>query len=308
MATEKNDGGHCLGRIAWLYYEQGMNQQEIADYIGVSRLTVNRALKEAREGGVVEIRVNEKYIRGFALEEELCRATGLKAATVIPSAPDIIAALGSGAVPRFKEAMASSKTIALGGGRTIMAMVRRLPRLRKFATEQMVSMGEFLSADALYEPETAAHLITTRLGVKCHRIESYPLDTPLEALSAIKDSPSRARAIQLARDADIAFTSACDVSTSDTIYYNPMTAEIRAELLRHGVVGEIEGTLYTLDGKAHETAFSRRECVTLPMKCPVVLVSGGLNKVNAIVGAIRGGFVDELITDGKAAAKIIAFF
>lgn len=308
MARDKINAENTLGRIAWLYYDQGMNQQEIADFIGVSRLTVNRSLKEARESGIVEFRIHEKFIRSFAAEEDLRRATGLKAVTVIPSAPDIIGALGSGAAARFKEALETNRTIALGGGRTILAMAKRMPKVRKIVTEQMVAMGDFVSSDAVYDPDTIAHVITTKLNIKCHRIESFPLATPLEVVSVIKDSPSVSKAIQMARNADIAFTSACDVSTSDTIFYSPVPKKIRSELLAMGVVGEIEGTLYTLDGKPHETVFSRRECVRLPMKCPVVLVSGGIDKVKAIVGAIRGGFVNELITDTKAAVKILEYF
>lgn len=304
----KNIGETSLGRIAWLYYEQGMSQQEIADFIGVSRLTINRSLKEARESGVVEFRIHEKHIRCFALEEQLRQATKLDAVTVIPSAPDVIGSLGSGAVPRFREALATCKSIALGGGRTILAMAKRLPRVKKIATEQMVSMGELASSDTVYDPNTIAHIVTTKLNVKCHQIEPLSLTTPLEVVSAIRESPKVAQAIKIAHDADIAFISACDVSTSELIFYSPVTEQLRGELLSMGVVGEIEGTLYTLDGTPHETVFSLRECVTLPMSCHVVLVSGGMNKVNAIVGAIRGGFVNELITDSRAAAKILEYF
>lgn len=297
-----------LGRIAWLYYDQGMRQQEIADFIGVSRLTVNRSLKEARKIGVVEFRIHEKHVRCFEIEENLRRATGLASVAVMPSAPDVVANVASGALPRFTEALGKCATIALGGGNTIRTMVRRLPKIRKFAVEQMVSMGEFVDEEAVYDPETVAHMITTKLNVKCHRIDPPTLDTPPEAVEAIKGSRPMARAMQLVREADIAFISACDVSTSPLVFYYPVSEAIRGELLAMGVIGEIEGTLYTLDGETHETIFSRRECVKLPMKCPTVLVSGGVNKVNAIVGAIRGKLVNELITDSKTATRLLDYF
>lgn len=308
VESMKSHNESALGRIAWLYYDQGMSQQEIADYIGVSRLTINRHLKEARECGIVEFRIHEKHIRCYEIEDQLRRATKLDAVTVIPSAPDVIGSLGGGAVPRFKEALASCRSIALGGGRTILAMASRLIRAKRIVTEQIVSMGEFVDSEAVYDPNTIAHIITTRLNVKCHQIETLTLNTPLEVVSVIKDTPSVAKAIKIANESEVAFISACDVSTSDMIFYSPVSEKIRREILSMGVVGEIEGTLYTLEGKPHETIFSRRECVTFPMKCPVVMVSGGMNKVNAIVGAIRGGFVNELVTDSKAATKILEHF
>lgn len=306
--SQKDSGASMLGRIAWLYYDQGMRQQEIADFIGVSRLTVNRSLKEARKNGVVEFRIHEKHIRCFEIEETLRQATRLTSVTVIPSAPDVIANVASGAVARFTEALTKCKTIALGGGRTIRTMIKRLPRIRRFSVEQMVSMGEFVDEDAVYDPETVAHMITTKLNVKCHRFEPPTLDTPSEAVEAIKGSRPMARAMQLVREADVAFISACDVSTSDFVFYSPVSKTLRRELLDMGVVGEIEGTLYTLDGTPHETVFSRRECVSLPMNCPVVLVSGGANKIKAMVGAIRGGLVNELVTDGRTAEGMLEYF
>lgn len=46
-----------LAGVAWLYYEQGLTQAEIGARLGLSRITVNRLLKEARQSGIVEIRI-----------------------------------------------------------------------------------------------------------------------------------------------------------------------------------------------------------------------------------------------------------
>lgn len=305
MRTEKES---MLGRVAWLYYDQGMNQQEIADFVGVSRLTINRSLKEARDKGIVEFRIHEKHVRCFEIEETLRRRTGLDMVTVVPAASDVFSCVGAGAIPRFKRALSSCKTIALGGGRTILSMAKRLPKTRKATTEQVVSMGEFTGSESVYSTDTIAHFMTTKLSVKCHQIESLGISTPLEVVNAFMGTPPVAKAIEMALNADIAFVSPCDVATSEMIFYSPISESLRTELLNMGVVGGIEGTMYTLDGRPHETVFSRRECVRFPMKCPVVMVAGGLNKVNSILGAIRGGFINELITDNKVAARLLDYF
>ena len=46
-----------LTRVAYLYYERGLRQKEIADLLGFSRSKVSRLLAEARNCGVVEVRV-----------------------------------------------------------------------------------------------------------------------------------------------------------------------------------------------------------------------------------------------------------
>lgn len=45
--------------IAYLYYYSDMSQSEIADRLFLSRSTVSRLIKKARQNGVVELKINE---------------------------------------------------------------------------------------------------------------------------------------------------------------------------------------------------------------------------------------------------------
>lgn len=47
-----------LTQVARMYYEQNMNQSEIARALGVSRPLVSVLLSEARECGIVTITIN----------------------------------------------------------------------------------------------------------------------------------------------------------------------------------------------------------------------------------------------------------
>jgi DNA-binding transcriptional regulator LsrR (DeoR family) len=47
-----------LANIALLYYQEGLNQGQIADRLGLSRATIVNYLKEGRDRGIVDIRVN----------------------------------------------------------------------------------------------------------------------------------------------------------------------------------------------------------------------------------------------------------
>lgn len=299
---------NVLGRIAWLYYEHDMSQKEIGEFLGLSRLKVVRALKEARRLGVVKISIDHNDVRCFEIEDSLCRSSGLSRVMVLPSGPSPIESIAGGAAMRFQQALESYRCIALGGGRTIAAMTRCIARPAKQITEQIISMGESISPEALYDPSTIAHTLTTKLGVKFHQIEAPPITAPPEVAKALKDSPAVAKAIAMALGADIAFSSISAVESSEYIFYSSIPDDMRKKLLATGVVGEIEGTFYTIDGKRHNTIFSRHACVPFPMKCPVVLIAAGPEKTNAIVGAIRGGFVNELVTDSNTAETLLEKF
>jgi predicted XRE-type DNA-binding protein len=49
-----------LIRVAELYYEQQLCQNDISDILGVSRSSISRMLDEARDAGIVEIIVHKQ--------------------------------------------------------------------------------------------------------------------------------------------------------------------------------------------------------------------------------------------------------
>jgi lsr operon transcriptional repressor len=58
-------------RVAWLYYQHGLTQEQIARKFRVSRATVARVLQRARQGGLVEFRFAPGPERMMLLEERL---------------------------------------------------------------------------------------------------------------------------------------------------------------------------------------------------------------------------------------------
>lgn len=57
-----------LVKVAYMYYDENMTQQEIADKLGVSRPSVSRMLQKARQNGIVEIKI--RYEGSFTKLED----------------------------------------------------------------------------------------------------------------------------------------------------------------------------------------------------------------------------------------------
>ncbi|MDR0436068.1 MAG: hypothetical protein LBH11_04815 [Propionibacteriaceae bacterium] len=77
-----------LERVARLYYEQDMNQADIAKTIGVSRPFVSRLLAEAKEAGIVEVRIHSTLQGVNPALEAMREAYGLTDGLLIPEYPD----------------------------------------------------------------------------------------------------------------------------------------------------------------------------------------------------------------------------
>ncbi|MFZ3481379.1 winged helix-turn-helix transcriptional regulator [Bifidobacterium adolescentis] len=54
-----------------MYYDEGLNQSQIAGEVGYSRSSVSRMLTEARETGIVQITIGHPLQRLQSLEENL---------------------------------------------------------------------------------------------------------------------------------------------------------------------------------------------------------------------------------------------
>ncbi|MGH8850855.1 MAG: hypothetical protein ACREYD_07665, partial [Casimicrobiaceae bacterium] len=61
-------------RAAWLYYVEGLTQEQIARFMNISRAKVIRLLAAARDGGIVRIRIEGRASDQIALERRLVAA------------------------------------------------------------------------------------------------------------------------------------------------------------------------------------------------------------------------------------------
>ena len=72
-----------LAEVSWLYYGEDRTQEQIARETGLSRPTISRMLREARERGIVEIRVHYPFQTAVVLEEALRSRLGLRDCQVL---------------------------------------------------------------------------------------------------------------------------------------------------------------------------------------------------------------------------------
>lgn len=73
----KTDKKMLLANIALLYYGEGLTQSEIAKRMQVSRATIVNMLKDSRDLGIVEIRVDGKYLASSNIARDVCEKFGL---------------------------------------------------------------------------------------------------------------------------------------------------------------------------------------------------------------------------------------
>ena len=120
-------------RVAWLYHERGLNQQEVADRLGLSRSTISRILTNAERDGIVRVVITQPLPESARLAEALICRYGLVGAIVGHALEDESPMLAAArAMARRLETIAASGslTIAAGWGRTIALSARETRPMR----------------------------------------------------------------------------------------------------------------------------------------------------------------------------------
>ena len=120
------DKARRLTRVARLYYEENRHQQEIAALLGVSRPLISRMLGEAREAGIVQIRIVPPAEFENPLLGKAKAAFGLQGGLLVPARPErgnggsLNQALGLAALDYLANpdgAKGTTEQGGLGGGR-----------------------------------------------------------------------------------------------------------------------------------------------------------------------------------------------
>ena len=119
-----------LSQIAIMHFENGLSQQEIANLLGFSKMTVSRMLQKAKDQDIVQTRVLLPFELDSKLEEKLKKEFGLQRAWVIKNEKpgsdikDTRRRVTKAAAFILNTNPPSNSTIGIGIGRTIGQVVK----------------------------------------------------------------------------------------------------------------------------------------------------------------------------------------
>lgn len=316
MASSTDVHQRQLIRIAQLYYEEDRTQEEIAARLRLSRSKVVRLLQEARRAGIVQIRIVAPRQTSFDLERRLERLFDLRQAIVVDTdglrEESIRPAVGAEAAYFLGEVLRSGDVLAMSSGTTLAATVDAMMPLR--TTDITIVEVEGAPNEDIPLPEYSTYELATRLAPLIHaQYRMIPVPREFgsrETAEIIRADVRIQRTLALARAANVLLIG---VSSLDPIAptLSHLTADILAPLKAGGAVGEIAARFFDAAGKPCPSAFDDRliglelaDFLPIPVRIGVTF---GRHKVPAIAGALRGGYVNVLVTDSRTASALLEY-
>lgn len=303
-------------RVARMYYQLDLNTTEIAGQLGITRPAVSRLLTWARNNGLVEYRINDHSQVRLTLERDLEERWGLREVKVVPVPPDApihdqVEAVTRFAANHINGLIGAGTVLAVAWGATVSAIAARLtPRPEPgMNVVQLTGSGNNNSGHGVTDATRTIAQFARNWHGHGHLlpIPAY-FDDP-----ATKEAMYRERVVQRVRElstrADIVLFSIGVPDANSYIYRAGYVEDSELQDLRaQGVVGDIATVFFRADGSYRDIGMNRRstgpDLKSLKNHPYSICVLAGRNKLAALRGALRGGFMNTLILDEGTALQL----
>lgn len=295
-----------MTEVASMYYEKNMTQAEIAKKLYISRTKVARLLKKARDKGIVEIKINHMLNRNFYLEDWLKEQFNLQKVILYDSRGKATKENQDGVIKLAAEYIEQSinkeMIIGISWGHTVMKTVDLLSNTHKIPINIVEIMGSASSANILCNGNNIANKLASKYNGYAHNLNA-PLFVDVDMKERLEKNPIVAKSLSMVAKADLVITSVGTLNQDSTA--SPWTGYITKQMLKEledqDAVGCIGARFFDREGKILDNEWNKH-CIGMNLADlkkikEVILVAEGQDKVDALLGALKGGFVDVLISD-----------
>jgi DNA-binding transcriptional regulator LsrR (DeoR family) len=304
-----------MGKVARLYYRDGLRQVDITKRLHVHQSTVSRLLRRAEKEGIVRIALAMPAGLHTDLEDALQRRFGLRDAIVVESMDGddrIIRDLGAAAAHYLEATLQADDVIGISAwSEALLAMVEAMhARARGGGTRVVQILGGMGNPGA----EAHATQLTQRLAALVGGTATL---LPAPGVVGSRDARRvmlRDRYVQdamaLFRHVTVALVGLGAVEPSKMLAAsgNVFSARELRSLSERGAVGDICLRFFDAQGAPVVTPLDERviaiDLAALGRVDRVVGIAGGRRKTAAIRGALRGGRINVLITDREMAERL----
>jgi DNA-binding transcriptional regulator LsrR (DeoR family) len=305
-----------ITKVARLYYEERLTQTEIADKVGISQVAVSRLLKRAEEYRIVRTTVISPPGAFAELEGLLEEKFGLNQVVIAEAVRDaeeaVLNAIGSAAAQLLETTLKSGEVIGISSwSASLLSMVDQMHPVQKIQKCMVVQM---LGGIGNPSAEQHASHLSTRLARLVHG-EAHFLPAPgvVGSASAAKilfQDPFVRETLELFDKITLALVGIGSVEPSALVASsgNTFSSEELAIIQTNGAVGDICLRFYDANGREIKGPLGSRvigiDLEGLRRIRTTIGIAGGKRKFAAILGGLRGKWINTLVTDQYTAERL----
>ena len=298
-------------RAAWMYYIAGQNQSEIASQLGTSRPVVQRLIAAAKEEGIVSISLHRPVANCLDYAQLLQEKYRLIECNTVPAFNEesTLDSVSFGCYQLMARYLQDDKEkiIGLGSGLTLKKALQRID----FDSQntRCVALISAMDADGQCNYyDDVPLLLTSKIKAKYYQWPAPRYAQTQEEYDMWCTSRLFCSVSAVARRADVIFVGIGPLGTQSPIFKDGFINQAQMdELTARGGIGEIMGRFIDAEGGVVDSEINRMitSYDIRQNQCPRIAVACGEYKRPAILAALKGGWINGLVTDEHTARWLL---
>lgn len=304
--------------FAWLYYQDGLSQSEVANIMGVSRVTVVKYLHLAREKGFVNISLDSSVFSTIDYAIRIKAKFDLNNVLILPDEEKNKSQhtlnmnrerLAKAGAMYLSQIMGDDDILGVAWGRTIYKLGNYLPpkSLKNVTVLQMIGA---VAPQPDFKTAEAAALIANKLSgcsINLHVpavVSSARLAMELQAEPIIRRNFSALNQCNKAL-----FVVGNTLDDNPLVTTGVLTSGEMAQYRDLGAVGVICGRFYDVQGNPLVSDIDLRimgislaQLRQIPRR---LFIAGGVENIQATIGVIKGGYATDIVIDEVTALALL---
>ncbi len=306
------DYERLLTKVAVLYYNQEKSQQDIAELLQLSRSKVCRMLAEAKKIGIVQISIKPSVTFCDDIETQFERKFGLREAIVINNIDEenILMLLGQAGANYLKRIVCPEDILGISWGQTVFNVINQLESFGVSGTKIVQLIGGLNNAGQNVQAVELARRLGEFFSSNPQLLHCPAVVTSAQVKNGLIADENIKRVFELGEKSTIALLGIGSMSKESELFKNNhLSTDWHRELTKLGAVGDICMRFYNKNGK---TCCKELDAQVMGITLnnikkikTVICIAGGIEKAQAILGALKGEIPNVLITDKITAEKIL---
>ncbi|WP_281173130.1 sugar-binding transcriptional regulator [Carnobacterium funditum] len=312
--TIKNEAKEQLMiEVAKLYYQSDYSQQEIGIKLGISRPTVSRLLKRAKDKGYIQIKIIDPFFDLAHLEIELKEKYSLAEVHVVFSPESdyeiITAYLSRFAADYLEQVIVDGTILGVSWGTTMHEIARKL-------TPKKVNGVEVVQLKGGISHSTVQTYANETISLFSAAFQTTPLNLLLPVIfdhvttkELVEQDRHMQYIIEKGKQATVALFTVGTVRENALLFRLGYFDQEEKGRLKKQAVGDICSRFFDDQGEISDQEINNRtmgiDLEELRHKEKSILVAGGHRKLAAIDGALKGQYANVLIIDQFTAKELL---
>lgn len=300
-------------QIACMHFEKGMSQNEIADRLNLSKMTVSRNIQKSKDLKIIKITVDRPFDLNKKLSDKIIASYNIQEAIIIKHGykeiKDIQDYIGQVYSLHLGLSMLDNCVLGIGGGYTVGNIVRYMKPMRTKNLHVVQLMGGLTNVD-FYNPTSIIQEVCRKLKAKGTYITSFATVENSKIRDSLMNNTNMGKQVtELWKRCDYALFG-LGVINRGTLLTPELVDQDEIDRLQDlGAIGDILGHCFNHNGNFLTSELEDR-LISIPISLLTkiekrVLVAAGEEKADALKGALLSGVVTDLVTDELTASMIL---